>query len=319
MAEVDSDSTDCSDAGDWSELSDAEDCNEGYVSTEETCPTACPETDDGNMPIEGNEQYSVEQATGIPDPSNHPGADGVIFDEEEDVSARRIEETVSSDAEYAPARRRADGLTGSNCADESEVTMRRWYSWCSPPLPVRKEKQKPKVASSSSRRPSSLSSKSSSSSSTSSTNAPGGLHVKFLLTNDKFTPIHVKLDVFDKRGGAPACLGSFRKVVAAGVCDFAMATLPLQRVQVVCNVGGSQHVEEGPWCVQDVESISENWSFGLGDPDAVHSKSIRYSLPFNGAARHVCQSFGTAAASSLYSADTIDRCRREILAHRSAA
>eukprot|EP00290_Baffinella_frigidus_P016740 CAMPEP_0180196270 /NCGR_PEP_ID=MMETSP0987-20121128/4023_1 /TAXON_ID=697907 /ORGANISM="non described non described, Strain CCMP2293" /LENGTH=150 /DNA_ID=CAMNT_0022151151 /DNA_START=20 /DNA_END=468 /DNA_ORIENTATION=- len=35
-----------------------------------------------------------------------------------------------------------------------------------------------------------------------------------------------------------------------------------------------------------------SWSFGIGDPWAVHSPKARYELPFTGKARHVCQSFG---------------------------
>ncbi|EKX42771.1 hypothetical protein GUITHDRAFT_140931 [Guillardia theta CCMP2712] len=269
MADVDSDSTDCCDVGIWSEEgSDAEDCiGDDASAREEGCAPHSSETEDGGMPLDEEEHNFTEQPASEGGELECSGADEAVCED-----GHSMEVPSAPVAEQAPARRRADGLTGSNSSDESNVSMRRWYSWCSAPLPARTESQRTTKVASGSRRSSSLSSKSSSCSSTSGEKvASSSLLVKFLLSNDKYTPIHVKLEVLDVR--SQVCLGTFRKVAPANVNDFIIASLPIENVQ-------------------DAEFISESWSFGLGDPDAVQSKGIRYSLPFNGAARHVCQSFG---------------------------
>jgi hypothetical protein len=39
--------------------------------------------------------------------------------------------------------------------------------------------------------------------------------------------------------------------------------------------------------------VQATWSFGVGDPSARHSESVRYGLPYAGTrGRHVCQGFG---------------------------
>jgi len=35
-----------------------------------------------------------------------------------------------------------------------------------------------------------------------------------------------------------------------------------------------------------------SWSYGWGDPKAVHNDKVRYALPYDGKSRHVCQGFG---------------------------
>lgn len=100
-----------------------------------------------------------------------------------------------------------------------------------------------------------------------------------MLTNDKFLPIHVKVhvSVLGAEGGhvegVSGDMGETRLLVPQRSGEVAVARVQLAHKELLSR-------------------LQVRWWFGLGDPHAQHNNNIRYSLPFSGKPRHVCQAFG---------------------------
>jgi murein DD-endopeptidase MepM/ murein hydrolase activator NlpD len=101
----------------------------------------------------------------------------------------------------------------------------------------------------------------------------GAEEVRWLARNDKWVPIHVEVHVACAGGGARGDVGRVARVVPPRSEAFVVATVAVEAREVAAR-------------------LEATWSFGLGDPWAVHSARVRYALPYTGRARHVCQSFG---------------------------
>jgi len=83
--------------------------------------------------------------------------------------------------------------------------------------------------------------------------------------------------------GLPETDGLLRQFVAP--CN---APLCLHRIPVA-DASSSQHRVKA-----ELSRLEKTitWSFGGGDPNAVHNDKVRYALPYEGKSRHVCQGFG---------------------------